>query len=178
MIKNVLLDEYYFAFDKEDYAQALGVLNAINVSSDELPWLNSKKAECYYELRDYKTAISFCRKALKKQINYPFALWTISNSYYYMNKYKISTNYFLKLEEMDEYSIGKVETRMGITWARSLKMDVCLKLADALYMTQDDKKSVFFYNKFIEYRKRRVKSSLPVWYIKDMKLKMREIMIL
>ncbi|HRG22048.1 MAG TPA: hypothetical protein PLQ57_13495 [Saprospiraceae bacterium] len=174
-IYNKRLDAYYSALDNEDFSRALEVLYSIDVSENEIAWISAKKAECYYELKDYKNAVDLCRKSLKIQPKYPFALWTISSALYYKRNYTQCIKFLLQLDEMDEFTIGKVETRMGITWARSLKMDICLKLADALYMTRDDKKAVSYYNKFIEFRKRRVKSCLPVWYIKDIKFKMREI---
>lgn len=174
MVKEIL-DKYYTAVENENYTRALEILTELRVSSEELPWFYAKKAECYYELRDYQTAVSYCQKSLKKQPKYPLALWTISSAFYYLQKYNQSIKYLYVLDEMDENRIGKQETRMGITWSRSLKMDVCLKLADALYMSHNDNLAIFYYKKYREYRKRRVKSSLPAWYLKDLEGKLREI---
>jgi tetratricopeptide (TPR) repeat protein len=178
MKKEKSLDDYYYAIDNENFSYALEVLNRMVVFENEIAWYNAKKAECFYELRDYKKAVTFCRKSLKIQPNYPLALWTISNAFYYLQKYKQCIQYLYFLDEMDENMIGKQETSMGITWARSLKMDVCLKLADALYMIHNDSRAITYYNKFREYRKKRVKSSLPIWYIKDLKVKFEEIILL
>ena len=166
---NELLELFYTDFDNNEYKESLEVLEKMVFDEKDSPWIYAKMGECYYELRNYKEAIRLCKESLKLQSNYPLPLWTISNAYYYNKDYKNSKRFFKKIVEMDEKKIGKEETSLGIRWAKSLKMDSYIKLTDCCYMLGQDKKAKDYLTVFNSMRSRKIPTSLPKWYIKQIK---------
>jgi tetratricopeptide (TPR) repeat protein len=172
---SVILDEYYKHIDNLDYFKALKYLNKMELTHKDSPWIYAKIAECFYELKNYKEAISYCELSLSKQKKYPLPLWTLGNSLYYDKKYKESIKVFKEIIQMDEMVIGRVETKQGIVWGRSLIMDCHIKLADNYYLINKDIEAKSELEKFEAIRRRRVKSSLPKSYINNIRKKMKEI---
>jgi tetratricopeptide (TPR) repeat protein len=175
MIEDILLDQYYNAFDNENYIIALKILKKIKPIQQDSAWVYAKIGECYYELKKYKIAVKYCNKSLAVQEKYPLPLWILGNSFYYLKQYNDSVDVFLEVINLSEYDIGKRETRLGISWAKSLKMDCYLKVADNFYMMEKDIDAQNYFQKFRLIKKKRVKSCLPNSYIKSIRRKMKEI---
>jgi tetratricopeptide (TPR) repeat protein len=168
-----LLDEYYRYYDIGDFKNSFKVLKKMELSTKDAAWIYAKCAECNYELRKYKNAVEYCKKSLDIQNKYPLALWTLGNSLYYLKKYNESVDFFSEILNMTEFEIGKIETRLGIQWARSLRMDSYLKMADNFYMLCKDeeaKKAVFEFNSI---RKKGIKSYLATNYINSLRQKIK-----
>lgn len=170
-----LLDDFYGFYDISDFKNSIKVLKKMELTAKNTAWIYAKCAECYYELRKYKIAVDYCRKSLEIQDKYPLALWTLGNSLYYLKKYNESVEIFSKILNMTGFEIGKIETRLGILWARSLRMDSYLKTADNLYMLckDDEAKEALLHFNLI--RKKGVKSCLPPNHIKAMRQKINSL---
>lgn len=176
MSENIkLLDEYYGFYDNNDFKNSLKVLKKMELTAKDAAWIHAKCAECDYELKKYKNAVEYCKKSLEIQNKYPLALWTLGNSLYYLKEYNKSTEIFSTILYMTEFEIGKIETKLGIQWARSLRMDSYLKMADNFYMLCKDeeaKEAVFEFNSI---RKKGVKSYLPKNYIDTIRQKIKSL---
>ena len=170
-----LLDLYYNYFDDNNYKAALDILLKMDLNLKDSSWINAKIAECHYEVFDYQKAVDYCILSLKFQPKYPLALWTISNAYYYLSEYTTSIKYLKKILKLSIEEIGKVETKMGIRWARSLQMDSLIILSDCYYMLEQDSLAISFYNRFKSLRQLKTKSYLSKLYLKNMGNKIREI---
>ena len=170
-----LLDLYYKYFDRKEYRKSIEVLFQMELSEKDGAWIQAKIGECFYELKNYEESIRFCKKSLKLQPKYPLPLWTIANAYYYNEDYKSSKRMFLKITKMDDIEIGKEETNLGIKWAKSLKMDSYLKIADCCYMLNQDKKAKVYLNIFNNLKSEKILTSLPKWYIIEIQNKISNI---
>lgn len=174
---NENLDGYYRHFDNSDYSTAISYLNRMEFNKKDSAWIYAKLGECYYELKNYQKAIYYCKLSLNIQKKYPLSLWTLGNSYYYEKKYLEAISIFHIITKMTEIEIGKVETQMGKSWARSLIMDSYLELSDCFYMIHKDKEAIDNYLIFKKIRQKRTKTYLPKWYINDMAKKINDISI-
>jgi tetratricopeptide (TPR) repeat protein len=132
------LNNFYKYYDKSDYTKAMFYLNKMELNQKDSSWIYAKLGECHYELRNYGEAIKYCEFSLEVQKRYPLALWTLGNAFYYVKKYKEAIKVFKTITKMTEFEIGKVETRLGVVWGRSLKMDCYIKLSDNYYMSDKD----------------------------------------
>lgn len=173
--KGNLLDEYYRYYDIGDFKNSLKVLKKMEITTKDAAWIHAKYAECNYELRKYKNAVEYCKKSLEIQNKYPLALWTLGNSLYYLKEYNKSTEIFSTILNMTEFEIGKIETKLGIQWARSLRMDSYLKMSDNLYMLCKDDEAKEALMQFNSIRKKGVMSCLPPNYIKVMRQKVNSL---
>jgi len=172
--QSTILASFYDSFEISNYNKPIKFLIKMD-DTEKDAWYYSKMAECYYELRKYKIAVDYCRKSLEIQDKYPLALWTLGNSLYYLKKYNESVEIFSKILNMTEFEIGKIETRLGILWARSLRMDSYLRTADNLYMLckDDEAKEALLHFNLI--RKKGVKSCLHPNQIKAMRQKINSL---
>ncbi len=171
-----LIDLYYNYFDNNNYKDALTVLFKMELNPKDSSWIYSKIAECHYELFEYQKAVDYCLESLKVQPKYPFAMWTLANAYYYLGEYESSIKLLKKILKLSVEDIGKVETKMGIRWARSLHMDSYLKAVDCYYMLEKDNKAIEYYDQFKNLKKLKIKSYLPIKYLKEIEIKMKEVM--
>ena len=67
-----LLDEFYLAYRNRKYNEA--ILSLKDIIQEERKgsfWLYSTLSSCYYELKDYKKALFYAKKAYKLKPNSP-----------------------------------------------------------------------------------------------------------
>jgi tetratricopeptide (TPR) repeat protein len=173
--KNDLLDKYYEHFDRDEYEESLIFLRQMEITKEDAAWIYVKTAECLYELRNYREAILYCKKSLKAQSKYPLALWLIANSYYYIGDYQRAKRIFLKLAKMNESEIGKVQTRLGLRWARSIIMDSHLKLADCYYLLVQDRQALAHLKIFNTLKSKKISTCMPKWYISEIRKNLSDV---
>lgn len=170
-----ILDDFYFHYDNEDWVKANYFIRKLIRSDSNSEWNWSKLASIYYELKKYKLSLRYSKKALSINKNYPFSLWTIANSYYYLKDYQNSLKYFKIIIDFSEKEIGIIQSKMGVKWAQSLKLDTYIKLSDVCYMLERDQEAILYFKKFNSLKKQKIKSFLDKAYLNTIKKRMNKL---
>lgn len=101
-----LLDEFYLAYRNRKYNEAiLSLKDIIQEERKDSFWLYSTLSSCYYELKDYKKALLYAKKAYKLKPNSPLVLWDYASVLIMLKKEKkgiarqqVGKNIFYNLE--------------------------------------------------------------------------------
>lgn len=157
-----LLDEFYLAYRNGNYNEAISLLKAILLKETKGSfWLYSRLSSCYYELKYYKTALSYAKKAYKLNPYSPLVLWDYASVLIMLKKEKKAIELLMLIQDMDEDLTVYGFTESDTGWMRSIKNDANFLIGKAYYTICEDQLAKEFLLKHLSNRKRGRKSIYP-----------------
>lgn len=136
---NELIDEFYVEYGNRNYKEAIALLKAIIQEERKGSfWLYSTLSSCYYELRDYDTALSYAKKAYKLKPNSPLVLWDYASVLIMLKKEERGIKLLQRIQDMDEDLTLYGFPAPNIGWMRSLKNDANFLIGKAYYTICED----------------------------------------
>ena len=157
-----LLDEFYLAYRNRKYNEAILSLKDIIQEERKVSfWLYSTLSSCYYELKDYKKALFYAKKAYKLKPNSPLVLWDYASVLIMLKKEKKGIALLMLIQDMDEDLTMYGFPAPNIGWMRSIKNDANFLIGKAYYTIREDDSVKEFLLKHLSNRKRGRKSIYP-----------------
>jgi tetratricopeptide (TPR) repeat protein len=159
---NELLDRFYSEYHEHNYNEAITLLSAIIQKEKKGSfWLYSTMSACYYELKDYKKALFYAKKAYKLKPNSPLVLWDYASALIMLKKEKEGIELLMIIQDMDEDLTLYGFPVPNIGWMRSIKNDANFLIGKAYYTICEDELAKEFLLKHLSNRKRGRKSIYP-----------------
>ena len=154
-----LLDKFYIAYHNKDFEKAIHLLDELLLQEGQASfWIYSRKSSCYYELKDYKTAVLYAKKAYKLQPNSPLVLWDYAGPLIMLKKEKKAIELLMRIQDMEEDLTQYGFSIPDIKWMRSIKNDANFLIGKAYYTICEDNLAKEFLLKHLSNRGRGKKS--------------------
>lgn len=169
---NKLLDKFYEEYHHRNYEKAIELLKKVWIIEVKGSfWLYSRLSSCYYELRDYDTALVYAKKAYKLKPNSPLVLWDYAGVLIMLKKEKRGIKLLQRIQSMDDDLRNYGFADADIKWMQSLKNDANFLIGKAYYIIYEDslakdfllkhlsgreagRKSIYSKNKALSYLKK------------------------
>lgn len=157
-----LLDKFYLEYHNHNYKEAIELLKDVLLKERKGSfWLYSRLSSCYYELKDYKKALSYSKKAYKLNPNSPLVLWDYAGALIMLKKEQQAIKLLTVIQNMDEDLTINGFTEPDTGWMRSIKNDANFLIGKAYYTICEDDLAKEFFFKHLSNRKRGRKSIYP-----------------
>ncbi|MEO7174282.1 MAG: hypothetical protein ABIV51_00620 [Saprospiraceae bacterium] len=167
MTENVLTD--YYAFVKvANWEAAEEKLMQLIEDGDKGFWILCELSGVYYQLKDYKKALIYAKKAYLKNPNSPLVLWHYSIALMKNEKESRAIKMLHKILNYNEEEIAFKITKEGKRWAQSLRNDVGFLIAEAYYILSENNKALEYVQEHLKSRRK----GLPSTYTKAQVLKL------
>ena len=152
---NKLFDKFYSAYNKDKWLVAKDLMLLIIKKEKKLSFFNySRLSSCYYELREYKTALKYSQIAYKINPKSPLVLWDYAGVLRMVNKERKAIELLQRIKALDKYKIGSVITTTGTKWAKSLLNDCNFQIGHCYYQIYENTKAKKYFLKHLSLRKR------------------------
>jgi len=139
--------------------------NAKNLLENELKlfpedhFLLTQLGTVYYEMRDYKKALIFTKKAVELDDKCSLALNNYAVALYINENYNEAIKIWNNIIETDIKIIAFGDCSEGIKFAKSLKNDILFRLGDAYLAINEKNKAIKYYNLHLKNRKQGIFSN-------------------
>jgi tetratricopeptide (TPR) repeat protein len=133
------------------------ILEVLSIEPDN-PYNLTLVSSCYYELRDYKTALKFAEKAYSLHHMDPLIRWDYAGALDANGFENDAIKMWKMIIRRGIYNIGSVDCTEGMRWARSLYNDCFYRIALSYLKLANYKKSNEYFKKHLELRKRGILS--------------------
>ena len=100
--------EYYSYYKNENWEVAKKILKKLVKNEPDSFWLWTSLSSVTYELRDYKKALKYSRKAYKLNSESPLVLWDYAGVLYMLEKHKKAIKMWKGILNYGERKIGKI----------------------------------------------------------------------
>jgi tetratricopeptide (TPR) repeat protein len=160
-----LLD-YLIQEDKLDSANSV-----LNYLLDLYPndfWLLTKQGSVYHEMKNYKKALEFSKKALKLAPDSPLVLWDHACNLDMLGKEKEAIAAWNKIISFGVTEIAFKKTKEGKRWAESIVNDSLLRIAVSYLEIGDKNLALEYLKKYFLNRRLGMPSSYSEKETRDM----------
>ncbi|MDB5157709.1 MAG: Tetratricopeptide repeat-containing protein [Mucilaginibacter sp.] len=154
-----LLDRFYVEYHNENYSDAIELLKVVQQHEKRNSfWIYSRLSSCYYELRNYDTALSYAEKAYKLMPKSPLVLWDYAGALIMLKKERKAIKLLSRLQAMDDdltlYGFNMPEKK----WMQSLKLDSNFLIGKAYYIIREDQLAKDYFARYLAQRKKELKT--------------------
>lgn len=152
-----LMNEFHSLYNEEKWKKAKKVLMVLlNEESDNF-FLWTSLSSVTYELRDYKKALEYSKKAYKLYPESPLVLWDYAAILYVLNKDKKARKKWEQIIEYGEEKVAEI-TKEGLRWAKRIVNDSRFRLGQSHFYDGNDSKSQRYFDEHLKYRKKGISS--------------------
>ena len=154
-----LFKKFYKAYHEEKWLEAKNLMHEIIRNEKRISFFNySRLSSCYYELREYKTALKYAKIAYKINRKSPLVLWDYAGALMMVEKERDAIKLLQQIKNLDEYTIGHVITTTGTKWARALLNDCNFNIGQCYYRIHEDSKAKKYLLEHLSNRKKGLRS--------------------
>lgn len=150
---DLLLEEYYTSRDSKQYHEAFKVLKSI-IRIDQSAWSYTTMSEEYFRMGRYKLSLRYAHKAYAINPHSPLVKWNLAGSYLLLKEHAKAKELYEEILLMGEIEIGKIQTRYGLTWARSLITDCSFRVSECYFFLYEYDKALLSLNEFAKKREK------------------------
>ena len=126
-------------------------------------WTYSRLSSCYYELKDYHTALTYAKKAYKLNPTSPLVLWDYAGALIMLEKESRAIKLLRRIQEMSDDLRDHGFNNSDIKWMQSLKNDANFLIGKSYYTIHKDSLAKKSFEQYITNRRAGTKSiySIP-----------------
>lgn len=157
-----LLDQFYMAYNGDDYSKAVELLHEVLLKEGKgSAWLYSRLSSSHYELRNYETALEYAKKAYKLWPTSPLVLWDYAGVLIMLRKEKKAITLLKRIQGMDTdlRTYGFADPQRS--WMQSIKDDANYLIGHACYLIGEDALAKEAFLAHLATRKKGKKSIYP-----------------
>jgi tetratricopeptide (TPR) repeat protein len=149
-----LLRQYSQYFKQKEWQKAIDVLKKLLVDEPDSHWILTNIGISYYEMRRYKTALRYSKKALELAPNCPLVLWDYACALDMLDRKMEAIKIWKGLLRRGVEKAAYGDCNEGIRWAKSLLNDSRYRIGQSYLNLGKRKLALRYLREHLSQRKR------------------------
>ena len=164
------MDKFYTFYNKEKWNKAKKILKQLIDENPDDDFLWTSLSSVTYELRKYKKALQYSKKAFELNSNSPLVLWDYASVLYVSDRDEEAREKWKKIIDYGEEKVAFL-TKQGLRSAKVLVNDSRFRLGQSYFYEGNDLKAKKYFEEYMNNRKKGMtslyKKGKVIQYLKE-----------